>query len=395
MEDLNKKLRKHGFIDTEDGVEDPLMFASSLHDYRYIKMLLDAGFEISPSPRYCNHLLSKLCACSCESIEQKDIDYMDLLLKSNDLIIQWGNQNSHLKSKDKITAHVIELFLKSTFNITNNLKVFNTIIDQLLEAKFMDLNTLGREEDKGKLLVIKPHSRISGQIPKPRVTFPGFYMNDKETYLLQKFLEYEIPIHNRYYVDIKGEITMLEYFIIRNNFDAAKLLLNQDISIDIGILKIFQRYLNGFKYTQVVPFSPLANGVFYIYEPRVSALTLAILRCPGLVIPILNGGCKIERSDSEKWWVPVCIWEHLSKVEQGKLENAGGCDVTLARLCLGPEHEHVMEALESWSANWVPSLLSQCKRVILYNIMQGHDSLNQNMLQSLGLPSKLQDYLIS
>ncbi len=144
-----------------------------------------------------------------------------------------------------------------------------------------------------------------------------------------------------------------------------------------------------------MPFSPLANGVFYIYEPRVSALTLAILRCPDLVIPILNQGCKIESSDSEKWWVPVCIWEHLSEVEQRKLENAGGCDITLARQCLGPEHEHVMDTLESWSTNLVTSLLSQSKRVILQNIMQGHDSLNQNMLQSLGLPSTLQEYLIT
>ena len=227
LEDLNKKLRKRGFIDNKDGVEDPLMLASSLHDCRYIKILLDAGFKISPSPRYCNHILSKLRACSPENIEKEDIDYVDLLLKSNDLVIQWGNPNSYLKSKKKITAHVIELFLKSTLNMTNNLKVFKTIIDKLLEAQFMDLNTLGREEDEGKLLVIKPHFRISGQLPEPRVTFPGFYMNDKETYLLQKFLEYEIPIQNKYYVDLKGEMTMLEYFIIRNNFDAAKLLLNQ------------------------------------------------------------------------------------------------------------------------------------------------------------------------
>ena len=363
-------------------IRDPLNHAVRLRNYYYIKLLLDAGFKLYPSKIYHHDLFYHLLDHRYLGPNYADLDCMNLLLESG------YTNNLDESSTKEITAKIVRSFLGSKqLRVPLELsRQQSEIIDKLLEGHIVDLRTLDSATGAGKLLNIESYIY-------PCTTFPGFHLNDKETYLLRKFIQHKVPIQNRHYVIPEKGLTMLEYFILRNNVDAAKLLLAQNISTNIGIHRKIECYSRQFAYTKVFPFKPLVNKVFYIYEPQVTSLTLAILRCPDLIIPILEGGSGITNDLSRKRHIHYYMREHLTGDEINKLNDSMACDHTLAELCLGHEYEHIKNIFSTWPVKPL-SLMDQSRGAILEHLHE-NKSLNLENVQSLRLPTRLQEYLIS
>ncbi len=374
-------------------IKDPLNLAFKLRNYYYVKLLLDAGFKVCPTNVYHHDVIYQLLHQSCFTLKLADLQCMNLLLESG------YTTKFDQSSTNDITEKVVNSFFEPKYlrsnprflafytqNPTTNdvIKQQMEIIDTLLERGIMDLRTLGSEA--GKLINIKAYMH-------PHTTFPGFHFNNKETYLLLKFIQYKVPIQNRHYVTSKKGLSMLEYFILRNNMDAAKLLLGLNMSTDIGIYRKTESYSKEFRYTKVFPFNPLVNEIFYIYEPRVSALTLAILRYPDLIIPILEGGGRMTSDFSHKWHIPACMRDYLTTDEMTKFNSTMACDYALAEQCLGHENEHVRNILSAWPVQ--PQSLMEQSRGVVLELLQDNELLNLDSIQSLGLPTRLQEYLIS
>ncbi len=353
-------------------ITDPLREAVTLRNSYFIKTFLNAGFVFRPSPIYQHDVIYQLLRWSF----LHDAHQVQACLE---LIIQSGYTNVYNDdSKIEATKKVIKSLLEYEYDIEKE-DIISEIVDSLVTLGVFDLKVI---ED-----ILQLNSCITS------LGF-GNYRNHNETFLFKKLIRYYLPTNKMYLFDREQSITTMEYFILRNNIEAIRLLLDANMPTDIGINKIRTYHPSGeYSVTKVFPYNPLFTTVFYILEPRVSALTLAILRCPDLVIPILESGCKAISDCTCTWQTPEYIEQYLTDKEIGKLHGCLSCDRSLAQDCLGPDYEHVKQYLSAIPVEPV-SLLIQCRGCILEYLSE-NGFLTKTSIQSLGLPLKLQGYLVT